>query len=134
MKEQRQGTLLQSQPSGNTTDKENLNSELIKKRKLDIFDLVEVKERGDIFLALGRIKIKSYESVDEAIEDVGNRDWDLIVNLIAALISANEIMKENSSQILNDGLVSYAANNSCCYSGDIVTGKQIGRASCRERV
>lgn len=27
--------------------------------------------------------------------------------------------KENSSQILNDGLVSYAANNSCCYSGDI---------------
>ena len=71
MKEQRQDTLLQSQPSGSTTDKENLNSELIKKRKLDIFDLVEISETGDIFLAVGRIKIKNYESVDEAMEDVG---------------------------------------------------------------
>ena len=96
MKEQRQGTLLQSQPSGSTTDNKKLNSELIKKRKLDIFDLVEVSEKGDIFLAVGRIKIKSYESVDEAVEDVGNRDWDLLVNLIAALISANEIMKEEN--------------------------------------
>ena len=96
MKEQRQGTLLQSQPSGSTTDKESLNSELIKKRKLDIFDLVEVTERGDIFLEIGRIKIKSYKSVDEAIEDVGNRDWDLLVNLIAGLISTYEIMKEEN--------------------------------------
>ena len=100
MKERNQDTLQQSQPSGGTTDKENLNSELIRKRKLDIFDLVEVTdtdtERGDIFLAVGRIKIKSYKSVDDAIEDVGNRDWDLLVNLIAALISANEIMKEEN--------------------------------------
>ena len=84
MKEQRQDKLLQSEPSGSTTDKENLNSELIKKRKLDIFDLVEISETGDIFLAVGRIKIKSYESVDEAIDDVGNRNWDLLVNLIAS--------------------------------------------------
>ena len=50
MKEQRQGTLQQSQPNGSTTDKENLNSELIKKRKLDIFELIEIKETGDVFL------------------------------------------------------------------------------------
>ena len=34
MKEQRQGTLQQSQPSGSTTDNKNLNSELIKKKKV----------------------------------------------------------------------------------------------------
>ena len=33
-----------------------------KKRKLDIFNLIEVEETGDIFLAVGRVKIKSYES------------------------------------------------------------------------
>ena len=87
MKEQRQNTLQQSQPSGSTTDNKNLNSELIKKRKLDIFDLVEIKETGDVFLAIGRIKIKSYESVEDAIEAVNNRDWDLLVNLIAGLVS-----------------------------------------------
>ena len=96
MKEERQSTLQQSQPSGCITDNKNLNSELIKKRKLDIFDLVEISDTGDIFLAVGRIKIKSYESVDEAIEDVGNRDWDLVVKLIAALIGAHEIMKEEN--------------------------------------
>ena len=66
MKEQKQDTLQQSQPSGSTTDKENLNSELIKKRKVDIFDLVEIEETGDIFLAIGRAKLKRYESVEEA--------------------------------------------------------------------
>ena len=82
-----------------TTDNKNLNSELIKKKKLDIFELIEVEETGDIFLALGRVKIKSYKSVEEAIEDVENRDWDLLVNIIAGLISANEIMKtENELQ------------------------------------
>ena len=79
-----------------TTDNKNLNSELIKKKKLDIFELIEVEETGDIFLALGRVKIKSYKSVEEAIEDVENRDWDLLVNIIAGLISANEIMKKEN--------------------------------------
>ena len=79
MKELKQDVPKQSPQSGSITDSKNLNSELIKKRKLDIFNLIEINETGDIFLAVGRIKIKSYKSVDEAIEDVGNRDWDLLV-------------------------------------------------------
>ena len=96
MKELKQDIQPPLQQSGSTTDNKNLNSELIKKRKLDIFDLVEIKETGDAFLAVGRIKIKSFESVEEAIEDIKNRDWDLSLNLIAALISANEIMKKEN--------------------------------------
>ena len=30
------------------------------------------------------------------MEDIVNRGWDLLVNLIAALIGANEIMKEEN--------------------------------------
>ena len=80
MKKENIDTLQQSQPNGSTTDNKNLNSELIKKRKLGIFDLIEVQDTGDIFLAVGRIKIKSYESVEDAAEALNNRDWDLFVS------------------------------------------------------
>ena len=96
MKELKQSVPQQSQHIGSTTDSKNLNSELVKKRKLGIFELVEIEETGDIFLAVGRIKIKSYESVEDATEDLNNRDWDLLVNLITGLIVANEIMKKEN--------------------------------------
>ena len=41
MKEQRPGTLLQSQPNGSTTDKKNLNSEIIVKEKYEDFNIIE---------------------------------------------------------------------------------------------
>ena len=94
MKEQKQDTLQQSQPSGSTTGKENLNTELIKKRKVGIFDLVEIELTGEVFLGIGRVKLKSYESVEEAIEEVGNSDWDLIIQLIATLIEAHRLVIE----------------------------------------
>ena len=61
-----------------------------------IFDLIEVEDTGEIFLAVGRIKVKSYESVEDATEALNNKDWELLVNLIAGMIGANEIMKEEN--------------------------------------
>ena len=96
MKEQRQDTLQKSQPSGGTTDKKSLNSELIKKTDYGMFKIVEVEQTGEVFTALGRLKIKSYESVDDAKNDIDKKDWELLITVITALISFAEIVKEEN--------------------------------------
>jgi len=44
----------------------------------------------------GYMEIGLRQGGKEAIEEVENRDWDLLVNLIAGLISVNEIMKKEN--------------------------------------
>ena len=96
MKEQRQDRLQQSQPSGSTTDNKNLNSELIKKTDYGMFKIIEIEQTGEIFTALGRLKIKSYESVDDAKNDIDKKDWELLITVITGLISFAEIIKEEN--------------------------------------
>ena len=100
MKELKQDIQPPLQQSGSTTDNKNLNSELIKRIEHGIFKIVEVQETGDVFVALGRIKLRSYESVEDAKEEIDNKEWDLLISVMTGLIGANEIMKEEE-QLLN---------------------------------
>ena len=81
MKEQKQDAQQQSQQSGSITDSKKLNTELIKSIEHGIFKIVEVQETGDIFIALGRIKLRNYESVEDAKEDIDNKEWDLLISV-----------------------------------------------------
>ena len=72
MIEQRQGTLQQSQPNGSTTDKKNLNSEIIVKEKCEDFNIVKNTLTGDIAVTMGNIMLKNYESVEDAKNDIAS--------------------------------------------------------------
>ena len=94
MKEQKQDAQQQSPQNGGIADSKNLNSELIKSSEHGMFKIIEAQETGDIFVAIGRIKLKSYESVEDAKEDIDKKDWDLLISVMTGLIVANEKMKE----------------------------------------
>ena len=97
MKEQKQDTLQQSQQSGSTMDKENLNSEIIVKEKFEDFYIVENTVTGKIVVAIGNIMLKSYDSVDYAKDEIKERGWDLIARL-AGTIAVLEMEKINVKQ------------------------------------
>ena len=85
MKEQKQGTLQQSQPSGSTTDKENLNSEILIKEKCEDFYIIENTLTGNIVVTMGNVMLKSYENVEDAKNDITKRSWDLIARLAGTI-------------------------------------------------
>ena len=85
MKEQKQDTLLQSQPSGSTMDNKNLNSEIIVKEKCENFNIIENTLTGDIIVTMGSVMLKSYESVEDAKNDIKERSWDLIARLAGTI-------------------------------------------------
>ena len=101
MQKQRQGTLLQSQPSGSTTDNKNLNSEIIVKEKCEDFNIVENSLTGDIVITMGNIMLKKYKSVEDAKNDIAKRSWDLIARLAGtiAVLEVEEMMNLNKSKI-----------------------------------
>ena len=90
MKEQRQDTLQQLQPSGSTADNKNLNSEIIVKEKCEDFNIIENTLTGEIVVTMGNIMLKRYESVEDAKKDIAERSWDLIARL-AGTIAVLEI-------------------------------------------
>ena len=85
MKEQRQDTLQQSQPSGSTMDNKNLNSEIIVKEKCEDFNIIENTLTGEIVVTMGNVMLKSYESVEDAKNDIETRSWDLIARLAGTI-------------------------------------------------
>ena len=95
MKEQRQDTLQQSRPSGNTTDNKNLNSEIIVKEKCEDFNIIENTLTGDIVVTMGSVMLKSYESVEDAKNDIVTRSWDLIARL-AGTIAVLEVEEKTN--------------------------------------
>ena len=101
MKEQRQGTLQQSQPNGSTTDKENLNSQIIVKEKCEELNIIENTLTGDIVVTMGNVMLKSYESVEEAKKDIAKRSWDLIARLAGTIAVLEVEEKINSKQSKN---------------------------------
>ena len=95
MKEQRQDTLQQSQPSGSTTDNKSLNSEIIVREKCEDFNIIENTLTGEIAVTMGNIMLKNYESVEDARKDIAKRSWDLIARL-AGTIAVLEVEEKTN--------------------------------------
>ena len=98
MKGQNQDTLQQSQPSGSTTDNKNLNSEIIVKEKCEGFNIIENTLTGEIVVTMGNVMLKSYESVEDAKNDIVTRSWDLIARM-AGTIAVLEVEEKKNRTI-----------------------------------
>ena len=98
MKLLKETTLEQSQPSGNTTDNKKLNSEIIVKEKCEDFNIIENTLTGEIVVTMGNVMLKSYESVEDAKNDIVTRSWDLIARLAGTIAVLEVEEKTNLKQ------------------------------------
>lgn len=82
---------LQNTTEETNTSREPSNTQLIHRERVEGtgFDIITIEENKS-FVALGKYRLTTERTAEECREMINNKDWEIILGLIGAALSATE--------------------------------------------
>lgn len=76
--------------------------ELIKRSDVLGTPLTIVTTNGESFVTLGIYRVSENMTYEEAVKAVEEKDWNILLNCLTAILDAQEKMKANKQNLINN--------------------------------